>query len=253
MTAAVAAPPQPDDDARRRRAAQRLAGLGVTLTDQVAARASPTSSFEAPCVVQANIHGAPALAVGAYTGVFGATIWGGRIGRFCSIAQDLRIGLSEHPTDWLSSSMVGYVPDVHGWATRMRAEGRECRMTMGRFQPRPAARIGRDVWIGYGAFIRSGVSIGDGAIVAAGAVVTRDVELYTIVGGTPARVLRPRFPAPMADRLLRARWWEHDIFSLALDFSDPARALDEIERARDAGTLRPLPTRAWTLAETMAA
>lgn len=53
--------------------------------------------------------------------------------------------------------------------------------------------IGEDVWIGYGATVLSGISIGRGAIVAAGAVVTKDVAPYTIVGGNPARVLAERF------------------------------------------------------------
>lgn len=53
--------------------------------------------------------------------------------------------------------------------------------------------IGNDVWIGYGAVILSGVTIGDGAIVAAGSVVTKNVNAYTIVGGNPARLIRNRF------------------------------------------------------------
>jgi acetyltransferase-like isoleucine patch superfamily enzyme len=249
---AVSSVAKQSDAARRRTAAQRLAALGVLLSDQNATKANLTSSFEAPCVVQANVYDGPVLSVGAYTGVFGAIIWGARIGRFCSIAQDVRIGLSEHPIEWLSSSMVGYVPDVHSWASRMQAEGRDFRLKLGHFQTRPTARIGNDVWIGYGAFIRSGVTIGDGAIVAAGAIVTKDVEPYTIVGGTPARVLRLRFPQATIDRMLRIQWWKHDILTLPIDFSNPDGALDLIEQARDAGALAPLPTRSRTLAEVMA-
>ena len=67
--------------------------------------------------------------------------------------------------------------------------------------------IGHDVWIGYEAVILSGVRIGDGAIVAARAVVTKDVPPYTIVGGTPARLIRKRFSEDVIERLLRLKWW----------------------------------------------
>lgn len=68
--------------------------------------------------------------------------------------------------------------------------------------------IGNDVWIGYEAVIMAGVTIGDGAIVAARAVVTKDVPPYTIVGGTPAKVIRKRFPADTITTLLTLKWWD---------------------------------------------
>lgn len=68
--------------------------------------------------------------------------------------------------------------------------------------------IGNDVWIGYEAVIMAGVHIGDGAIVAARAVVTKDVPPYTIVGGTPAREIRKRFDEATTERLLRLKWWD---------------------------------------------
>jgi hypothetical protein len=68
--------------------------------------------------------------------------------------------------------------------------------------------IGSDVWIGTRAMILSGVTIGHGAVVAAGAVVTRDVPPYAIVAGVPARVLRYRFDADTIERLLAIAWWE---------------------------------------------
>lgn len=68
--------------------------------------------------------------------------------------------------------------------------------------------IGNDVWIGYEAVILAGVRIGDGAVIAARAVVTRDVPPYTIVGGVPARTIRPRFDERTIARLLELRWWD---------------------------------------------
>jgi virginiamycin A acetyltransferase len=71
--------------------------------------------------------------------------------------------------------------------------------------------IGNDVWIGYEAVIMAGVHIGDGAIIAARAVVTKDVPPYTIVGGTPAKEIRKRFDKGTIDSLLQLQWWNWSI------------------------------------------
>lgn len=68
--------------------------------------------------------------------------------------------------------------------------------------------IGNDVWIGYEAVIMAGVHIGDGAIIAARAVVTKDVPPYTIVGGTPSKEIRKRFDVETIQQLLRLKWWD---------------------------------------------
>ena len=68
--------------------------------------------------------------------------------------------------------------------------------------------IGNDVWIGYEAVIMAGVHIGDGAIIAARAVVSKDVPPYTIVGGTPAKEIRKRFDAEVIEQLLTQKWWD---------------------------------------------
>nr|WP_281373347.1 CatB-related O-acetyltransferase [Kineococcus aurantiacus] len=67
--------------------------------------------------------------------------------------------------------------------------------------------VGDDVWIGYGARIMGNVVIGTGAVIGAGALVVRDVPPYTVVGGVPARVLRPRFDDATVQRLLAVSWW----------------------------------------------
>ena len=68
--------------------------------------------------------------------------------------------------------------------------------------------IGNDVWIGYETVIMAGVHIGDGAIIAARAVVTKDVTPYTIVGGTPAKEIRKRFDTEVIQQLLKLKWWD---------------------------------------------
>ena len=79
--------------------------------------------------------------------------------------------------------------------------------------------IDHDVWIGHGAIVLAGRSIGTGAVVAGGAVVTKDVPPYTIVAGNPARPIRRRFPEPIAERLMALAWWdwEHDRLRGALE------------------------------------
>lgn len=68
--------------------------------------------------------------------------------------------------------------------------------------------IGNDVWIGARVIIMDGVNIGDGAIIAAGAVVTKDVEPYTIVGGVPAKTIRKRTDASSYEKYIKSHWWE---------------------------------------------
>ena len=70
--------------------------------------------------------------------------------------------------------------------------------------------IGNDVWIGRSALIRQGVRIGDGAVIGMGAVVTGDVEPYSVVAGCPAREIRKRFSPETAARLLASEWWKLD-------------------------------------------
>ena len=74
--------------------------------------------------------------------------------------------------------------------------------------------IGNDVWIGYEAVIMAGVHIGDGAIIAARAVVTKDVPPYTIVGGTPAKEIRKRFDAEVIEQLLIQKWWDWSTYKI---------------------------------------
>lgn len=71
--------------------------------------------------------------------------------------------------------------------------------------------VGNDVWLGYSATVLPGVTIGDGAIVGAGAVVSRDVPPYAVVAGNPADVRRMRFDADTIEALLSIRWWDWDI------------------------------------------
>jgi tetrahydrodipicolinate N-succinyltransferase len=97
--------------------------------------------------------------------------------------------------------------------------------------------MGNDIWIGANATVLGGVTVGDGAVIAAGAVVTKDVPPYAIVVGTPATVKRLRYSDNIVERLLRAKWWELELADLSgLPFRDVERCLDAIEAIRGRAT-----------------
>jgi phosphonate metabolism protein (transferase hexapeptide repeat family) len=145
-------------------------------------------------------------------------IAGAVIGKFTAIANSVRIGAPNHPMGRPSQHRFTYVPEYY---EATAARDRDF------FAARRAEKVmvGNDCWIGHAAIILPGVSIGDGAVIAAGAVVSRDVPPYTIVGGVPARPIRKRFPDAVAQRLQRVAWWDwpdHLIFERLSDFRSEA-------------------------------
>ncbi len=125
------------------------------------------------------------------------------IGKFCAIARDVKFimnganhklsGISTYPFSIFGNGWEKVTPEI----ADLPYKGDTV--------------IGNDVWIGYDALILPGVKIGDGAIIAAGCVVGTDVAPYTIVGGNPAKLIRPRFDSVTVKELLDIRWWDWDI------------------------------------------
>jgi acetyltransferase-like isoleucine patch superfamily enzyme len=77
-------------------------------------------------------------------------------------------------------------------------------------EKRYAVVVGNDVWIGTDAILMAGITVGDGAVIAAGAVVTKDVAPYSIVGGVPAKEIKKRFDNEKIESLLSLKWWDKD-------------------------------------------
>ena len=122
-----------------------------------------------------------------------------RVGRFCSIGSGVILGQDRagHPLDWVSTH-----PFQHGRA-ELSYDARK-----------PPLEIGHDVWVGREAMLLEGIVVGTGAVVAARALVTRDVPPYAIVAGAPAKIIRYRHGAEVIQGLLDSAWWKAPVSSL---------------------------------------
>jgi virginiamycin A acetyltransferase len=124
------------------------------------------------------------------------------IGKFCQIASDVEFIMngSNHLIDGIST--FPFAIFGKGWEGAM--EGKS-------YPFKGDTVIGNDVWIGHRAVILPGIQVGDGAIIASYAIVTKDVPPYTIVGGNPAEVIRKRFSEQEIETLLETRWWDWEV------------------------------------------
>jgi virginiamycin A acetyltransferase len=123
------------------------------------------------------------------------------IGKFCAIAAEVRfIMTGDHKLDGIST--YPFPIFQHGWETAYSIVDLPVKGDI---------VVGNDVWIGYDALIKGGVTIGDGAIVATRAVVVKDVPPYSIVAGNPARVVKKRFDDKTIARLQHIAWWNWPI------------------------------------------
>ncbi|WP_109694995.1 CatB-related O-acetyltransferase [Chitinophaga deserti] len=186
---------------------------------------APGSSFGRHVVIFKNSV-VSNCSVGAHTYIQKeSVVLNADIGNFCSIAAGVVIGPGMHPVDGVTTHPAFYLkntPLVRTFAGHDKVE------------TSLRVRIGHDVWIGQHAMIMDGVTIGTGAVIAAGAIVTKDVAPYTIVGGLPARKLKDRFEEHIAEALLNSRWWEMDDNWLAAhadDFVNPSQLLAKINNA----------------------
>lgn len=157
------------------------------------------------------------------------------IGRFCAIGPDLIAGMPEHSINGITPHIM--FPQFDSmWANEFCDYANDNKMIIklrekqNRDLGDQSIVIGNDVWIGGRVTILRGVKIGDGAVVAAGAVVTKDVEPYSIVGGVPAKIIKKRFSDKIIEKLESIKWWEYgpDILK-NLDIYEVNNAVDILE------------------------
>ncbi|WP_240471512.1 CatB-related O-acetyltransferase [Flavobacterium cauense] len=114
------------------------------------------------------------------------------VGKYCQIGANVAIHTTNHPTAYLSTYINKNL---------FNGELKEHKETK-------KVTVGNDVWIGHNVIIVGNVTVGDGAVLAAGSVVTKDVEPYTIVAGVPAKPMRKRFSATIIQEIEALQWWD---------------------------------------------
>jgi acetyltransferase-like isoleucine patch superfamily enzyme len=158
----------------------------------------------------------------SYIGVESVAI-NAKIGRFCSIAEQVHINLGKHPVrEFVSTHPNFYSPNRNGGISFVTEN-----FYTDEFLP---VIIGNDVWIGFRAIVMGGVTIGDGAVVAASAVVTKNVPDYAIVAGIPAHIIGYRFDEATIAKIKQSKWWENDekwFFEHSEDMRDIGKFLED--------------------------
>jgi acetyltransferase-like isoleucine patch superfamily enzyme len=188
--------------------------------------------------------------LGAFTlinGLATTSMYRCRVGRYGQIGESVILGPPEHPQDWFSNHPFAFtrpdeLPSMYQLDdfSRLAPDGSE-RSHYAASVPSETV-IGHEAYIGAGAFVKRGVTIGDGAVIGARSVVTKDIPPYAIAIGSPARVVRLRFPERIVQRLLELEWWRYDLapYKKRVDFSKVEATLAYFEQVLADGRLREL-------------
>jgi len=180
-----------------------------------------TSSFEGANIIGNNTKFCGNMGYGSYICNDCAIV--GNVGRFCSIAHEVKNAQGVHP---ISNPYVSTSPMFF---SLRKQTGKTFAQKQLFEEMKEPIEIGHDCWIGQRAFIVGGVKIGTGAVVLAGAVVTKDVPPYAVVGGVPARILKYRYDEETIDFLLRSEWWNMPIEWLEANY-ELFSNIDEFKR-----------------------
>lgn len=150
------------------------------------------------------------------------------IGPFSSVGTEVLCGIGTHPLNYVST-YPGFFSS-HASGAKWFGVNTEFIEQENKF-----VVMGADVWIGSRAIILGGVNIGTGAVIAAGAIVTKDIPPYAIAAGVPAKIVRYRFDQAIIERLLESKWWElpeQELYNSAKYFTDPEKLLDYLNHNR---------------------
>lgn len=176
-----------------------------TVRFEYASKAPLNTTFEGRNKLSHHAFFRGEMGFASYIGAYSAVE--GKIGRFCSIAENVTFISQTHPVQEFVSS--------HPCFYSMKKQSGFTYATKQLFNESPkingskySIEVGSDVYIGYGVLIIGPCKIGNGAVVAAGAVVTKDVPEFAIVGGVPARIIRYRFSKEQIDFLNKLKWWD---------------------------------------------
>ncbi len=151
--------------------------------------------------------------IGDYTYICrNALIQNTTIGNYCSISHDVICGLGNHPLNNFSTSPLFYKINN---PLKIKVVNKNSD-----YQEYKPIEIGNDVWIGARVVVMDGVKIGHGAVIATGAVVTKDVPAFAIVGGVPAKLIRYRLSSEEQEKMTESRWWEKDAHEVCKIFSE---------------------------------
>ena len=189
--------------------------------------------FEGPCGVKGcNLE--QFVKIGAYSYAVSGYLFAVEIGRYCSFGENVQIGRQDHPLDWLSTSPFIYMNNKDIVSSAKNFEEKCIFSNPDYGEPATKLKktiIGNDVWIGHGAFIKPGITIGTGAIIAAYAVVVKDVAPYSIVGGNPAKHIKFRFKEDIIVELLNSEWWKLSPKQVsALDINDVDSLIPSLQK-----------------------
>lgn len=124
-----------------------------------------------------------------YNNLIGGNV---KIGKYCQIGSDVAFHATNHPITYITT----YI-NKNLFSGELKSLKQENKIV-----------IGNDVWVGHGVIVLGNVTIGNGAILAAGSVVTKDVEPYTIVAGVPSKPVRKRYSESIIQELEELKWWD---------------------------------------------
>jgi virginiamycin A acetyltransferase len=146
--------------------------------------------------------------IGDYTYIgFNCFVTKAEIGRYCSIANNISIGLGEHDLNQISTSSYFY-DNAYQKLTEKKCT------------------IGNDVWIGVDSIIRRGVTIGNGAVIGANSFVNQDVPDFAIVAGNPAKIIKYRFNTEQIEKINKSKWWQ-------LNLIEAKKVISEIQLQKE--------------------